>query len=106
MIRVSKYLSCFNSSGVNCSSEVELGTVSVTCEANSPLEMPSECNLSGSNRDITFPCKTYSTFPLDILLSLFWIGNASDIVIGVRDFPLGDYNLTVTVRDENGQTAM
>ena len=32
-------------------------------------------------------------------------GNASDIVIGVGDYPPGNYNLTVTVRDENGQTA-
>ena len=31
-------------------------------------------------------------------------GNASNIVIGVGDYPPGNYNLTVTVQDENGQT--
>lgn len=31
-----------------------------------------------------------------------YAGNASNIVVGVEDFPSGTYNLSVSVRDVNG----
>ena len=36
----------------------------------------------------------------------FSSGNASDVVVDIEDFPPGEYNLTVRVRDESGQTGI
>ena len=41
-----------------------------------------------------------------LLLRHFSTGNASDIVVNVKDFPPGEYNLTVSVHDENGLTGI
>ena len=92
---------------VRCSSAAEVGVVTITCEASNPLSFPSECVLSGTDTTITFPCEFFiePVESLSLLHSLpLHAGNASDIVLDVGDYPPGEYNLTVRVQDENGQT--
>lgn len=67
----------------------------------------SMCTITGPSVSVTFACEeddnTHSEHSSAVLF--FPAGNVSEIKIDVQDFPPGDYNLTVTVRDESGQTS-
>lgn len=69
------------------------------CAPSLDLTPRSAFLVSGSR---AFPGLLLSPAPF---LSLAFAGNASEVVLSAVDYPPGEYNLTLTVRDANGQTA-
>ena len=90
---------------LTCTSQSQAGVVSISCEANTPLVSPSECTLTSDSTAFTFPCELWH-HPKCVKSIQKTSGNASDVVVDIEDFPPGEYNLTVRVRDENGQTGI
>ena len=80
--------------------------ITVTCDSDSTLMMPSMCSLNGTGGIIDFSCEWVLGWPCCVIDCPFFLaGNASEVILSGVDYPPGEYDLTIRLQDSNGQSA-